>query len=87
MGFCWLNMTFYAIRGTRTLTHKGKQPGHVVQLVASPNLIADPGVVSLILVPYFHGDDQEIFSTVILLLPLITEWLMSVTSESMCTKY
>ena len=31
--------------------------------------------------------DQEIFSTVILLLPLIQEGLVSVTNKSMCTKY
>ena len=31
--------------------------------------------------------DHEIFSTVILLLPLIQEGLVSVTSESMCTKH
>ena len=31
--------------------------------------------------------DQEIFSTVITLLPLIQEGLVSVTSESMCMKY
>ena len=55
------------------------------------SLIADPGVVSLILarshtfVEVYH----EIFSTVILLLSLIQEGLMSVTSEStcMCNEY
>ena len=31
--------------------------------------------------------DNEIFSMVSLLLPLIQEGLVSVTSESMCTKY
>ena len=31
--------------------------------------------------------DQEIISTAILPLPLIQEGLLSVTSESMCTKY
>ena len=38
-------------------------------------------------VPYFCGDWSEIISTVILLLPLIQEGLLSVTSKSMCTKY
>ena len=36
------------------------------------------------LVPYFRGIDHKIISTVILLLQ---EGLLSVTSESMCTKY
>ena len=41
----------------------------------------DPGPVS-----YFHGDDCEIISTVILLM-LIQEGLLAVTSKSVCTKY
>ena len=62
-------------------------PGPIVQLVASP--IADPGVVSLILARShtFVEIDREIFSTTILLLLLIQEGLVSVTSKSMCTKY
>ena len=35
----------------------------------------------------FMENDHEIISTVILLLRLIQEGLLSVTSESMCTKY
>ena len=61
----------------------------VAQLVAS--LTADPGVVSLIPAQYhtFVEIDHEIISMVILLLPLIQEGLVAVTSEStcMCTKY
>ena len=50
---------------------------------------ADPGVVSLISAPsqFFVEIDHKIISTVILLLPLIQEGLLSVTRESMCTKY
>ena len=62
------------------------QPGPVAQSVVS--LIADPGVMSSIPVrPHtFMEIDHEIFSTVILLLPLNQEGLVLVTSESMCTK-
>ena len=51
-------------------------------------LIADPEVVSLIPAPShtFVETDHEIFSMVILL-PLIQEVLVSVSSESICTKY
>ena len=53
------------------------------------NLIADPGVVVVSLIPAqlhtFVEIDREISSTVILLLPLIQEGLLSVTSGSMCT--
>ena len=62
-------------------------PGLIGQSVASPT--ADPGVVSLIpawshtFVEIYH----KIIPMVILLLPLIQEGLMLVTSESMCTKY
>ena len=61
--------------------------GPVVQSVASP--IADPEVVSSILAqPHtFVQIDCEIFYTVILLLHLIQEGLLSVTSKSMCTVY
>ena len=63
------------------------RPNPVVQLVASQ--IADPGVMSSILaLPHtFVEIDHEIFSTVILFLPLIQEGLLSVTSKSMCTEY
>ena len=62
-------------------------PGPVVQSVVS--LIADPGVMSLIPAwSYtFMEIDRGILSTVVLLLPLIQEGLLSVTSKSMCTKY
>ena len=51
------------------------------------SLIADPGVVSLILARShcLTKIDHEKFSMVILLLPLIQEGLLSVASESMCT--
>ena len=66
---------------------KCQQQGPVAQSIAS--LIADPGVMSLIMARFhtFIEIDHEIFSTVFLLLPLIQEGLMSVTNESMCTKY
>ena len=52
-------------------------------------IYADQGVVSSI--PFrshtFVENDHEIFPTVILLLPLIQEGLVSVKSDSMCTKY
>ena len=52
-------------------------------------LTADPGVASLIPAwSYtFMEIDHEIISMIIFLLPLIQEGLLSVTSESMCTKY
>ena len=48
---------------------------------------ADPGVMSLIMAGLhtFVETDHEIFSTVILLHPLIQEGLLSVTNENMCT--
>ena len=57
-----------------------------MQLEAS--LIADPGVVGLIPAgPHILvGIDHNILSMVSLLL-LIQEGLLSVTSESMCTEY
>ena len=52
-------------------------------------LSADPRVASSILARSntFVEIDHEIISMVILLLPLIQEGLLSVTSEIMCTKY
>ena len=49
---------------------------------------ADPGIVSLIPARShtFVEIDHQIISTVILLLPLIQEGLLSVTRGSMCTK-
>ena len=60
--------------------------GPLAQSVAS--LTADPGVASLIPARShtFVEIDHEIISTVILLLSLIQEGLLSVTSERMCTK-
>ena len=64
----------------------GVKLGYVVQSVVIA--IADPGDVSLIPArPHTVAEfDQEIFSMVILLL-LIQEGLLSVTSESMCTEF
>ena len=61
-------------------------PGPVAQSVAC--LTADPGIASLIPAQSqtFVEIDREIISMVVLLL-LIQEGLLSVTSESMCTKY
>ena len=61
--------------------------GPIVQLVACPT--ADPGVVSLIPAwsHTFVEIGHEIISIVILLLPLIQEGLLTVTSKSMCSKY
>ena len=48
-------------------------------------LTVDPGVASWIRVLSVEID-HKIISPVILLLPLVQEGLLSVTSESMCTK-
>ena len=52
-------------------------------------MIADPGVVSSIPAcsHTFVEIDNDIFSTVILLLKLIQERLFPLTSESICTNY
>ena len=62
-------------------------PGPVLQWVVSQT--ADPGIVSLIPAQShtFVEIDHKIISTIILLLPLIQEGLLSVTSENMCKKY
>ena len=62
-------------------------PDHVAQSVTC--LTVDPGVASLILAPshIFAEIDHEIISTSILPLLLVQEGLLSITSESMCTKY
>ena len=64
-----------------------KIPCLVGQSVAS--LTADPGVASSLLARShtFVEIDHEIISTIILLLLLVQEGLLSVTGESMCTKY
>ena len=61
----------------------------VTCLTTDACLAAIPGVASSIPARShtFAEIDHEIISTVILLLPLIQEGLLSVTSESMCTKY
>ena len=61
-------------------------PGSVMQLVASPT--AYPGIANSIPSQShtFVEFDHELIFTVIILLPLIQEGLMSVTGESMCTK-
>ena len=61
--------------------------GLVVQSVACPT--ADPGGESSIPARSytFVEIDREIISTVILLLPLIQEGLLSTTSDIMCTNY
>ena len=67
------------------MTQKQSQPEHL-QLAS---LTADPGVTSSILAKShtFVEIGHEIIPMVALLLPLIHEVLLSVTSESMCTKY
>ena len=61
--------------------------GPIAHLAVSP--IANPRVVNMIKDQShtFVEIDHEIFATVILLLPLIQEGLMSVTSESMFMKH
>ena len=61
--------------------------GPVAQSVASST--EDPGVASFISAwPHtFVEIDHEIISRAILLLQLIEEGLLSVTSQCMCTKY
>ena len=68
-------------------THLLYVPGSVLQSVASQ--IVDPGVASSIPAQPHTSVEIEhvIFSTVILLLPLIQVGLFSVTNKSMCTKY
>ena len=60
--------------------------GFLAQWVA--HMMAHPGSqVCIPSQPHNFCGDHEIISTVIFLLPLIQEWQLSVTSESMCTKY
>ena len=60
--------------------------GPIALLVESP--IADPEVINLIMALILEIDhEHEIFSTAILLLPLIQEGFLSAISESMCTEY
>ena len=64
-----------------------KTPGPIAQLVFSH--FVDPGVMSLIQpLPHTLVEiDHEIYSRVILLLPLIQERMLSVTCESICAEY
>ena len=72
--------------------HENALPGRVAQsvtcLATDASLTADPGVASSIPARFhtFVEIDHEIVSTVILL-PSAEEGLLSVTGESMCTKY
>ena len=70
-----------------TCMHSFLIPGPLAQSITG--LTADPGVASSILAQShtFMEIDHEIISTVIILLLLIQEGLLSVTSESMCMKY
>ena len=70
----WINIFLNSLASAHCITHW-------VQSVVGQT--AEPVVASLIPFPYF----PEIISTVILLLLLIQEGLLSVTSESMRTKY
>ena len=76
------------------MCHINFEPGLIAQSVTVGVRLrrcptADPGVASSIPAQShtFVEIDHEIISTVILLLPLIQEGLLSVTSKSMCTKY
>ena len=61
----------------------------ILLLLQVLSLTADLGVISLIPAQShtFMAINNELFSTTILLLLLNQEGLLSVTSESMCTKY
>ena len=78
--------TIHSLQPSLKLTRYLPLPGPVAQSVASPT--ADPGVSSFIPARShsFMEIDHEIISTVILLL-LIQEELLSVTGQSLCTKY
>ena len=72
-----------------TIETKSTHKITIVQFFNRVSLTADLGVASLIPARShtFVEIDHEMISMVILLLPLIQEGLLSVTSESMCTKY
>ena len=67
----------------------GRVAQSVKCLATDASLAADPGVASLIPAwsHTFVEIDYEIISTVVLLPYAESEGLLSVTSESMCTKY
>ena len=87
MGYCRTFLDVFNYFVDKFLLLMKHIPGCITQSVMS--LTADPGVVSSIPVwsHTFVKIDHEIISTVILLLPLIQEGLLSVTNESMCMKY
>ena len=90
--FKWLchNILYKEIVSSRLGTAGQLQACHRKTLhPPKPSLTADPRVASLIPTPShtFVEIDIKITSTVILILPLIQEGLLSVTSHSMCTKY
>ena len=78
-----LNQNLQAVKALQSVHML--MPGPIGLLIVS--LAADPGVASSIPAQSqtFIEIDHEIM--VILLLPLIQEGLLSVTSKSMCTKY
>ena len=83
--FCCVLVKF---QNSQLLIQSQNIQGSILQLVAS--LTADPEVTRLILVLShytFIGIDHEIISKVILLLLLIQEGLLSVTSKSTYRKY
>ena len=61
-----------------TVFNSVDKPGSVGQSVTSPIPVRSHTFMEI---------DCEIISTAILILPLIQEGLLSVTSESMCMKY
>ena len=71
-----LNICFFVFKGTIL--------GSVTPSIAS--LDADPGITNLIpaWAHTFLEIDHEIIPMATLFFPLIQEWLLSVTSESMC---
>ena len=79
----------FGLNVTSNIFTLGRVVPSVTCMTADTCLTADPGVGSLIPARShtFMEIDREIISTVILLLLLIQEGLLSVTSESMCTKY
>ena len=84
---CRLKYAKYAARVFFLNETKYSLSGPIAQSVVC--LIADPGIVSLILAqPHtFVEANREKIAAVILLLQLIQEGLLSVTWESMCKEY
>ena len=84
----WLILAFMLLNVS---THKAviSRSTHRALLRTVGSETEDPGVVSSITARSltFLEVDHEKILTVIFILPLIQEGLLSVTSESMCTKY